>query len=179
MFPIPGIGYILAGVALIAALGIVAYKLDNNGYKRGLSECQAAFAKRDNEALSKALSDLSTATKKVRDLEIRSQEDQGKVAKTLQSEIKKVTNEKDKTIAALNDGSLRLRVELASRPSEGSGSSSGSVSSSGQLNNGPTTAELSGKTSEFLVSEASRADSIVKQLTAAQAALLADREVCK
>lgn len=183
MFGLPisqGLVYLFGAIALVVALGTITYKLDHNGFVRGKAETEASFTKRDNAALQSALLNLKLANDKNRALEKKSQDDQSAVSQILILKDKTIKEINAKANTAIASGDLRLRVQLASCTAGSNGSPNGSTSTSGQPDNGTTaTGFLGTADSAFLVNEASRADSIVAQLTAAQQALKADREVCK
>ena len=88
---------------------------------------------------------------------------------------------RETTIAGLRDGSIVLRDpgrEDTGCPGStvtGHGATAGSA---GPGTDGARGSKLSGQTSEFLVSEANRADTLVRKTTALQAQLIADRKAC-
>ncbi|SNR73912.1 Bacteriophage Rz lysis protein [Methylobacillus rhizosphaerae] len=84
----------------------------------------------------------------------------------------KITNvEKDKTrfIAGVRNGTIKLRDPYQATGSVG-GITAAALGATGGLN-ATAGCELSGEASEFLYSEAARADKIVEQLTACQEAI--------
>lgn len=89
----------------------------------------------------------------------------------------RLTNAEGKTALALNairSGSIRLRDPFA-KP-EACGDPSGTATTAASGRNGSARGELSGALAEYLVSLATEADRNTLQLTACQAALLADRK---
>lgn len=83
--------------------------------------------------------------------------------------------ERDAVIADLRAGNIRLRDRNATRQ-PGAGGTPGSPTSPRQCD-GAEAGELSGPTSEFLIGLMAEADEVVKQLTACQAVIRADRAI--
>lgn len=99
-----------------------------------------------------------------------------------QAKLKGVQIEKDRIIANLRAGTIRLRDPNAAAPvcrdpvpATGASASGHPSSPETELPVEPV-GVLPGRTSEFLVSEASRADKVVEQLTACQAVVAGDRK---
>ena len=170
--------YLVLALLVVGSLGTIAFKLDSRGFERGKAEVEAQVAKRDNAALQDALNRLKQAQDRVRAAEDRNKVDLAKVVETYKKDLTNVKSVKDRTIADLNSGNLRLRVNLASCTSNSDGDPNSKVGTSGQQHNGGTATGFLGEAdATFLIEEASRADKIVKQLTAAQEILKKDREV--
>lgn len=90
---------------------------------------------------------------------------------------KRIEDAKGKTLIALNAlraGSLVLRDPGTVRTSGGSSSTETTACACGR--DGAKASQLSEQSSEFLLSEAARADAIVEQLTVCQAVVTADRQ---
>lgn len=85
-----------------------------------------------------------------------------------QKEIQHVAETRERTIAGLRSGALRLRPQFTCSVSEAAAGTS--------VGDGGEKAGLSREDAEFLVSESARADEIVVQLAACQADLKADRD---
>lgn len=100
------------------------------------------------------------------------------ISKHYQVELENVSTEKAKFIAGVRNGSIVLRQprSVPSAPTEGAARESGTSSSGCDETSG---SELQEETSEFLYTEASRADEIVEQLQACQDLLVSDRLLCK
>lgn len=172
--------YLVGALLLVGALGTIAYKLDSRGFERGKAQVEAQVAQRDNEALKQALDKLAKATKQVRDLEDKNIADLAAAALNLKKGLDNAEKAKMAALAGVRDGSIKLQVRLAQCTTNSVRNSTSATSPSGQPDNGTTaTAVLGEDDSTFLITEASRADKIVQQLTAAQEVIIKDREVCK
>ncbi len=158
---------LMAVVAGLVALGAAGYK----GYRLGGDSVRAEYAARDLAAVTEAAKE----TKRIQD-EYRAKEQASAVALAAVSTDyqKRLTDAQAKTALALNairSGSVRLRDPGAQACS--GGASEAAATAAGR--DGATAGGLSGAASEFLLSEAARADSVVLQLTACQGVVTADR----
>ena len=132
--------------------------------------------KRDNKALVEASDKLEKAQARVAALEREDALSKAAASTKYQEDLKNVEDKKNRTIADLRAGLVRLRDPGRQHqsnpgvvPERGPGDSGG---------DGKAGAELSGETSEFLVSEATRANKIVLQLTACQKELTTTIKTC-
>lgn len=96
------------------------------------------------------------------------------VSKTYQEELQNVRFEKDKFMASVRAGTIKLHIPK----SASSYTTLGQVNVTASRCDASTESELPRDVTEFLYSEASRADEIVKQLTACQSVVLEDRKIC-
>lgn len=152
---------VLAALALIAAILFSVNRYNEQQRNAGREECKAAVASATVKAVEAALV-------KEREGVAAQAMIQAKLNKDTKDELAK----KDGVIAKLRNGTLVLRDP--GNTSSGKGTTTpGSVAGS----NATTGSELSGSTSEFLVSEATRANQVVFQLQACQAELVNDRKI--
>lgn len=146
-------------LALIAAVWWHGTAMEQRGYDRANGEWQARFdlanAKADREA---------------REAERAHTEEIDRIAVNLIEERNRGFQERDKIIADLRAGTVRMRSRFkcpAVRPAAPGAATAGS--------DGGTPAGLSDADAEFLIRESARSDEIVRQLTACQAVIRADR----
>lgn len=90
-----------------------------------------------------------------------------------QQELKNERTKKDRLIADLRAGAIRLR-DPGTRYSLGANALP-TIGTSPSRCDGDAGTEISGSTAEFLISEASHSDEITRQLTACQGIVRADR----
>jgi hypothetical protein len=158
--------------ALVAAVLVAGAGL--KGYGLGKDHVRAEYAARD---LQQANENAAFAQKINEGRRVKEQgwaKDLAAVSAHYQGRL---TDAEAKTTLALNairSGSVRLR-DPGAKPETCRGSGSGITAPAGRRD-GSTTGELSRLASEFLYSEAARADRHTEQLSACQAALLADRK---
>jgi len=172
---------VLTGLAFAAVLawgGVQTLRLDYA--KAETAALRADYAKRDAEAQAAADRALQVATERVRLAEQRSAQAVADVSAQYQRERAIDAKRTQKVIADLHTGNLSLRVALATRAEPAAGNAAdpagaGTLGRDGSAGSG----FLAEPDAAFLVSEAGRADEVVKQLAAAQTIIRADREVCK
>lgn len=99
-----------------------------------------------------------------------------RISATYQEQLQHEKTSRDRTVADLRSGALRLRIELARRQTAG-GSATGDAGASSGGCDGAALGELSDAAAEFLVDLTAEADDVVHQLTACQATLVADRQI--
>ena len=116
---------------------------------------------------------LARAAQSAKDIEHASQTAQEAASATYQKELTNVTKIKDRVIAQLRAGSIRLR-DPGAKYSLGANTLPSIGTTPGGCNGGAE-AELSDSLAEFLTGEASRADGVVAQLQACQAVVKSDR----
>lgn len=150
---------IIAVLVLIAAILFGINRYNESQKEAGRAECRAAVATATVKAVEEAL--------------IKEREGiahQTIIVTKLNKDLKDELSKKDIAIAKLHSGTLVLRDPGNTNSCQGStvtSSSSGDIETSG--------GKLSTELSEFLISEASRADQVVVQLQACQAVLVNDR----
>jgi hypothetical protein len=106
-------------------------------------------------------------------VESKNAEALNEISKDYQEKLNHVSVEKEKFIASVRNGTIKLRIPSNSKAS---GSSASTVTTSTSGCDGETTAELPTEVSEFLYGEATRADEITEQLNACQEIIIKDRE---
>ena len=157
--------------ALLLALGVAVYKIDQNGYDRATAEFTAQRLQEANEANNA----IARITLQYREKEAKWAQQSAAVSKTLQVERSNHESTKLAALAAVDAGTLRLRL-TDPNPQAGRDCPA-SVAASTSGNNGAAEGRFLGPIdSAFLIAEASRADQIVSQLTACQAIIIEDRK---
>lgn len=161
----------LAGLALLVALAFGVHRYAEGERKAGYAQAEAAYAKRDNKALAEANAKIEEYRKK----EAAGAQGQVDIVVNLKKENEIELAKKDRTIASLRNGALKLRDPGARSTTVCSTGATPTSPTNGS--DGKTGSELSGQAAQFLSSEASRADQIVLQLQACQATVLNDRKI--
>lgn len=156
-------------IAFVASVSIAGW----GGFRLGADHVRAERAATD-------LANANEQTAKTREIEERYRAKEQASAQALQAVANdyegRLTDAQRKTTIALDairSGAVRLRDPYAKPEACGSATAEAGPSPGGR--NGSSAGELSGATSEFLVSEAARADAIVLQLTACQQIVASDR----
>ena len=145
------------------------------GHSNGVDSERVVWQAKEIKATQEADKALADAQAKVNALQAQYANNLAVISGNYQQELKNVSATKDRTIAALRAGAIRLRdpgthYTLDPNPLPGTSTSPGRC-------DGSSKGRLSDEIGEFLVSEASRADSIVDQLAACQAVIIKDREL--
>lgn len=167
--------YILIACAVVGGSGYLYGRTD--GAKLERVEWQA----KENDALKKATARLAELTAEATKKEREHADALAAVSGHYQGELKNERAKKDRVIAGLRAGTVRLfdpngkcsGIGIA-LPETGPGPSGRDAAGGGNLP-GSSVAILSSNASEFLIGEASRADEVAKQLTACQGIVRADR----
>jgi len=175
MIPIPIWVKWLAALLLIAAVLGIVYAYGQQQFGLGEKTERGTWLKREN-------GQLVTANAKIRSLEeqYRMQEHDhtaalASISSQYQKDLAHVKADKDRVIASLRNGSMRLHIPIAATVQPNGGTASAVVlAATGR--DGETRAELSVAASEFLVGLASEADEITKQLGRCQDVINADRD---
>jgi len=154
--------YILIAAGILAGLGAYFLIVDSNAYTRGKSEAETIHAQR-----------ALVAEETVRTLERQSAADIVAIEEKHRQELANVTRRKDRVIADLRAGNLRLR-QLDTRSGGGPQARPGAAGVDGGEKAGLPRQDI-----EFLVSLASEADAVVMDRQALQAIVRKDREICK
>lgn len=129
-----------------------------------------------NQELAQANAKIVELETDARALEQKHAAQLDQVATTYEKELSDVTVKKDSVIAQLRAGAIRLHDPYAPGFKAPGGPASPAAAGTGRCDGGAP-AELSQRTSEFLVGLASRADEVVKQLQACQAVVRSDRDL--
>lgn len=164
---------LLAGVLAFVCAVTGAYFY---GDHVGSVSTEAAYSERDNKALKDAQDKLAAANAATREKEKQHAIDLAAISKTYQEELQDVESTKNKTIAALRAGAIRLRDPGTVYAPHPTGSPAFSTAP-GRCNDRAGT-ELSTELAAFLTGEASRADAIANQLAECQTIIVKDRELC-
>lgn len=160
------------GVALVAAL---VYAYGRQQFGLGEQAERSAWLARENTALTTANTRIKTLEEKARATEHQHGQDMAAASAQYQKDLTHEKATRDRVIADLRSGALRLRVPVTCAIST-AGDSTAAAGASAAGRDGETRAELSGAAAEFLVGLASEADEVVHQLTACQAVVTADRK---
>ena len=146
------------------------------GHSNGVDSERVVWQAKEIKATQEADKALADAQDKVNSLQAQYANNLAVISGNYQQELKNVSATKDRTIAALRAGAIRLRdpgtnYTLSPNPLSGSTATASRC-------DGKATGRLSDELKIFLVDEASRANSIVNQLTECQAIIVKDRQVC-
>jgi hypothetical protein len=178
--------YMAGALAILLAIAGAIYEwhsltksIDKAGYDRGVAETDAAYKARDNTQLQAVI-----AAQKAAEVKASAAEQKAAVAQSdaLVAYSKGVTDGKSKVASFIASGG-RLRdnqgTATGSCPTAGSGIGAASPITAATGNNGTTGCELSSAVSGSILALANEADAVVLQLTAAQARITSDYELCK
>lgn len=164
--------FLLAIVVAFVVSNIGMYVM---GKSDGRTDERAAWMERElvqREAYAKKERELQDAYRKK---EQESARDMAAVSAAYQRELNHANAAKDRALADLRAGRLRLRDPGArSQPPCGSGLPEAGAGAAGR--DGEARGELSGATAEFLVALAGEADQVARQLAACQAVVIEDRK---
>ncbi len=160
----------IVGLWFASLFGVGAWQ-----HSAGVNTERLAWTQRDYKALASA----NLLIKKLQDdadrKDSKHENDLALVSKNYQEKLKNEEANKSKFIADVRNGSIVLRQPM-SKVSSGNTSSKTEPSAGGC--DGQAGAELQANVSEFLYSEADRANKVVEQLTACQQIVIKDREQC-
>lgn len=172
------LGALAAVVAALGALYWMATALDARGYARGVHETESKWQARELKQQADFDSEKERLRKQYADRERGWTAMLNQIDTQHQKEIEDAQKQKDSDVAAARTGAIRLRDQLASchaAANANRGDSAAKAPFTASVSDGEAGAELSPAATGFLLSEADRADSIVRQLTACQAVVRADR----
>lgn len=177
------LAYLLAAAAVVAGLSALYAVVDGRGYARGKSEIETAFARRDNEALRKAIEARAAAEQRVREIEA----ERSAAVSLAATEFERGKADAQKTVAAavarvragdrLRDPG-RAGCSAASPAGPVSAAKPGAGGGDGRAQARlpePAVGILSADASEFLVRLAGEADDVARQLAACQRIVEAGR----
>ena len=166
--------YLAAVAALAGGLWYLHHKIDADGYQRGLRETSAVYEKRDREARAAADAEIGA----LRAAKDKAESESRAAVQSITQKLEKDRNDANRTIADLNGriaAGFRLRdpyaIGTAASCNGGVSTAAASAAGSGGAGGG----EFSEQVTQFLVSEAGRADQVARQLAACQALVAADR----
>lgn len=161
--------YLIAGAFVLAALAWGVRSI----YQSGREAERKVWEQREAKITADANEKVRLAQQRLIAQERAHAAALTEVSADYQRKLQENVNAKDRVIAGLRDGSRKLFVS-ARCPNAG-GVVSGAPAGAGGRD-GDARAELSGSAAEFLVAIASEADAVVRQLSACQAVIAADRK---
>lgn len=163
-------------IVLLSGLLIGAfYAYGQQQFGLGEKAERTAWLDRDNAALNKANDRIKELEDNYRAKEREHAQDMATASAKYQEDLKHEKAAKDRAVADLRSGALRLRIPVTC-PEGAGGSTTAAPGTSTTGRDGETRAELSVQASEFFVGLTSEADEVVLQLTACQAVVIADRK---
>lgn len=171
--------YLLAGIALVAALGGLYALVDGRGYQRGKTETEAAWQAREAKQNAAYAVELKRMSENALAATQKGASDTARTVEKLTKENQIAQANRETDLLAIRSGGIVFRDPGNTAGCTASGSASGSVAADPARDQPATGGQLSAIATEFLYREASRADEVVRQLRAAQALLVSDREVCR
>ena len=166
---------LLGAVLLVAAVSGAIYAYGQQQFGLGEKAERTAWLTRENTTLTKANARIKELEDQARAREREHAQDMAAASAKYQEDLKHEKAAKDRVIADLRSGALRLRIPVTC-PNAAGGSGTAAPGSGTVGRDGETRAELSVEASEFLVGLASEADEVVHQLTACQVVVSADRK---
>ena len=180
--------YLAGAIALCVAIAGLIHvwngytdRLDKQGYDRGVAETTGAFQKRDNAQLQAALAAKTAAEDRAAQLEAVAATAQSNATKAYSKGVKDGQAKTATLVAAARAGALQLRDpgnQTGACPTGGGQTGEGQAAGSPSGGDGAQGAVLSGSASQFLLELTGEADEVAKQLAAAQAVIISDRELC-
>lgn len=172
---IPPWAKVLGAVLLMAAVVAAIYAYGQQQFGLGEKAERTAWLARENTALIKANARIKELEDQTRAREREHAQDMAAASAKYQEDLTHEKAAKNRAVADLRSGALRLRIPVTC-PDGAGGSGSAPLGPGTAGRDGEARAELSVQASEFLVGLASEADEVVHQLTACQAVVTADRK---
>lgn len=174
MSPIPIWLKWLAALLLIAAVLGIVYAYGQQQFGLGEKAERGTWLERENGQLVTANAKIKSLEEQYRTQEQRHAVALASISSQYQKDLTHVKADKDRVIAGLRAGSMRLFIPSTATVSANGGAAS-AVTPATAGRDGDTRCELSVAASEFLVGFASEADEITKQLGRCQDVINADR----
>jgi prophage endopeptidase len=168
----PGKGYVYGAVALAWLVSVIGVGWWQN--RAGVTSERLVWQKRSNVELASVNAEILRLTEKARLDERRHNDQLAAAAAFYEQEKKRALEAKDRAIADLRAGALRLRDPHATACPSSPGTAGGATTSPGERDGGAP-GRLSREAAEFLLGEATRANEVVHQLAACQAVVRSDR----
>lgn len=165
----------LAVLALVTAVVAAIYAYGQQQLGLGQKSERTAWLARDNAELTAANTRIKVLQEEYRKREQGHAAALAAVSTQYQQELIHAKAEKDRVIAGLRTGAVRLRIPIAG-PLSTTGDRAAALGTGTAGRDGETRADLSTAASEFLVGLASEADEVAHQLGACQAVINADRK---
>lgn len=167
--------WLLGAVLLLAAVVAAIYAYGQQQFGLGEKAERSAWLERENTALTRANTRIKELEDLARAKERQHAQDMAAASAQYQEDLKHEKAAKDRAVADLRSGALRLRIPVACP--EGAGGSGATAPGPGAgRRDGETRAELSVPAAEFLVGLASEADEVVRQLAACQRVIEKDSQ---
>lgn len=167
---------VMAGVAL-AALYAIYNTIDGRGYDRGKTETAAAYAKRDNQALTDALARVKVLQDEKAAAELAHEQRLAAISSDHKQEMANANAQRKRDIDAVHAG-YRLRDPGARGTTQRDRSAGpAAAAATGQCDGRPA-GELSAEASGFLFQLANDADEVARQLGAAQKVIREQIRAC-
>ena len=162
-------GYLVAAIVGLVALGAAGFQ----GYRLGADHVRAEYAARDIANANEQAAKTREVEERYRAKEQASAQAVAQIANDYEGRLTDAQRKTTIALDAIRSGSVRLRDPFAKPEACGSSAAEAVASPGGR--DGYSAGQLSGATSEFLVSLASEADRNTLQLAACQAVLASDR----
>lgn len=169
----PWVKHLVAALLMISVVAAI-YFYGERQFTLGEHTERALCLERDNTQLTAANQKIKSLEESYRQQEQDNAHALSAISQTYQKDLSHVKAEKDRVIAGLRDGSVRLSVPVTPG-STADGSPPAAVSTSASGCDANARAELSGQVAEFLVSFAADADEVTRQLGRCQDIVRADR----
>lgn len=169
----PWVKHLVAALMIIGVFAAI-YFYGVRQFTLGKEAERAVCLERDNTQLTTANLKIKSLEESYRKQEQDTARELAAISQTYQKDLKQNESEKNRVIAGLRDGTVRLSIPVTSgSTADGSPPAATSPSASGCDAN--ARAELSGQVAEFLVSLTSEADEVTRQLGRCQDIVRADR----
>ena len=169
----PGVK-ILAAILLMAAIVGAIYSYGQQQFGLGKQAERADWLARENKELTAANQKITKLEEQYRKQEQRHAQAMADASTQYQEDLKNAQANKDRIIANLRTGDIRLRIPVAATGKAG-GNIPAEALSSATGRDDQAHAELSPEAAEFLVGLVDECDGVVHQLTAAQRVIIEDR----
>lgn len=176
---IPPWARLLAAVVLVGAVLGAFYAYGQQQLGLGEKAERALWLARENAELAGANARIQVLEDQARQREREHAQDMADASAQFQEGLKHAQVAKDRAVAELRRGDIRLRVPVAvgACPGPAAGAGAATAGPGPGASDGQARAELSFSAAEFLVGLASEADEVVHQLSACQAIVAADRRL--
>lgn len=158
----------------VASIAIFLTGTHWKAYNVGKTQERAAWRARESTEVAAANAKILQLETDARASERAHGEVQHLISVSLQKDLQNAETQRQADVVAARDGALRLRDSRARTESACTGGLSAPTARAGGRD-GAAGTELSPELTEFLISEANRADSTVLQLTACQKVVADDR----
>lgn len=164
--------WLLLAIAILWGLSVAASATKWASLK--VAEVRSEYLVRDNKALTEANAKITLLQNAARETEARRVAEMSTLATNYAKGFRDAEAQRLRDVAAARDGSLVLRIPAsACRPGGGEAAPPGAAAPGGD---GAATADLPGSVTADLLALAGEADQVVRQLTACQAIVIADRK---